>query len=91
MFIASIYSIQDKKNNIIFISNDELTAIEALMEKSSELSTSTEKKYKVNIIDKHIIHVYQTEDYYFSSASKLAFILQIQQYNGEIVEVENVE
>lgn len=83
MYISIIYSILDKKSEIIYISNNELEALNSLMDKSASLSTS-EKKYIVNVMDKHTVHVYYHDIGYVTSSTKLSHILQLLEYNGEL-------
>jgi hypothetical protein len=85
MYIAIIYSIIDKKSQIIYISNNELEAIDSLMDKSAKLSTDEEKNYKVNVIDKRTIHVYHHDVGYLSTSVKLSHILEILEYDGELI------
>jgi len=89
MYIAIIYSIADKKSEIIYISNDELEALNALMDRSALLSMAL--THRVNVINKHTIHVYHHDIGYVSTSVKISHILELLEYDGEIIHSEPVE
>lgn len=89
MYIAIIYSIIDRKSEIIYISNNLLEVIDSLMNKSAKLSTDTQRNYKVNVINERTIHVYHQDIGYLTTAVKLSHILEILEYDGELLRIEH--